>query len=120
MAEAVISVAVEVALSKVISILEDPISLAWDFKDELNKLRSSLSLTRTFLQDAERRQLDEPVKVWLEQLRDIASKTDDVLDEIAYEHLRRKVDTRKRTQEKTHQIYDVRREYRLLFGHHTG
>ncbi|KAK8618981.1 hypothetical protein V6N13_132951 [Hibiscus sabdariffa] len=98
MAEAVISAAVEVALSKAISVLEDQINLAWDFKDDLNKLRSSLLLTRAFLQDAERRQLDEPVKVWLEQLRDIACKADVVLDELAYEHFRRKVDTRKRTQ----------------------
>ncbi|GMJ08863.1 hypothetical protein like AT3G14470 [Hibiscus trionum] len=92
MVEAVIAAAVEVALSKAISILEDPINLAWDFKDELNKLRSSLALTRAFLQDAERRQLDEPVKLWLEQLSHIASKADDVLDELAYEHHRRKVD----------------------------
>ncbi|GMI78130.1 hypothetical protein like AT3G14470 [Hibiscus trionum] len=100
MVEVVISAAVEVALSKAISILEDPINLAWDFKAQLNKLRSSLALTRAFLQDADRRQLDEPVavKLWLEQLSDIASKADDVLDELAYEHLRRKVDTRKRTQ----------------------
>ncbi|KAE8718473.1 hypothetical protein F3Y22_tig00110013pilonHSYRG00303 [Hibiscus syriacus] len=90
MADTVISVAVQLALSKAISILEDPINLAWDFKDDLNKFRSSLSLTRAFLQDAERRQLDESVKVWLEQLRDIASKDDDILDELAYEHIRRK------------------------------
>ncbi|KAK8619004.1 hypothetical protein V6N13_132973 [Hibiscus sabdariffa] len=92
MADAVIGAAVEVALSKAISILEDQINLAWYFKDDLNKLRSSLALTRAFLQDAERRQLVEPVKLWLEQLNDIACKADDVLDELAYEHLRRKVD----------------------------
>ncbi|KAK8619011.1 hypothetical protein V6N13_132980 [Hibiscus sabdariffa] len=98
MAAAVISVVVEVALTKAISILEEQINLAWDFKDELGKLHSSLALTRAFLQDAERRQLDEPVKVWLEQLRDIAYEADDVLDALAYIHLRRKVDTRMRTQ----------------------
>ncbi|KAK8511433.1 hypothetical protein V6N13_024070 [Hibiscus sabdariffa] len=98
MAEAVLNAAVEMALSKAISILEDPINLAWDFQDDLNKLRSSLALTRAFLQDANRRQLDEPVKVWLDQLGDIACAADDVLDELAYQHLRMKVDTRKRTQ----------------------
>ncbi|KAL4291000.1 hypothetical protein GQ457_14G005080 [Hibiscus cannabinus] len=97
MADAVISVVVQVALTKAISILEEQINLAWDFKDELGKLHSSLALTRAFLQDAERRQLDEPVKVWLEQLRDIAYEADDVLDALAYVHLRRKVDTRMRT-----------------------
>ncbi|GMJ08868.1 hypothetical protein like AT3G14470 [Hibiscus trionum] len=91
MAEAVISAAVKVALSKAISVLEDPINLAWDFKEELNKLHSSLALTQAFLQDAERRQLDEPVKVWLEQLNDVACEADDVLDELAYQHLRMKV-----------------------------
>ncbi|KAK8619049.1 hypothetical protein V6N13_133018 [Hibiscus sabdariffa] len=98
MAEAVISAAVELALSKAISILEDPINLAWDFQDDLNKLRSSLALTRAFLQDANRRQLDEPVKVWLDQLNNIAYEADDVLDELAYQHLHMKVNTRKRTQ----------------------
>ncbi|KAK8608609.1 hypothetical protein V6N13_024026 [Hibiscus sabdariffa] len=97
MADAVIGVVVQVALTKAISILEEQINLAWDFKDELGKLHSSLALTRAFLQDAERRQLDEPVKVWLEQLRDIAYEADDVLDALAYVHLRRKVDTRMRT-----------------------
>ncbi|KAK8631356.1 hypothetical protein V6N13_080109 [Hibiscus sabdariffa] len=90
MAEAIIAAFIEVALSQAISILDDQLSLSWDFKAELNKLRSSLQLTRAFLQDAESRRLDdEPVKVWLQQLRDIAYVADDVLDELAYEHLRR-------------------------------
>ncbi|GMI93949.1 hypothetical protein like AT3G14470 [Hibiscus trionum] len=97
MDDAVIGAAVKVALSKSINILEDQINLAWDFKDELSKLRSSLAVTRAFVQDAERKQLDEPVKVWLEQLRDAAYQADDVLDELAYQHLQRKVDTRKTT-----------------------
>ncbi|PPS20356.1 hypothetical protein GOBAR_AA00245 [Gossypium barbadense] len=74
------------------SILEDQINLARDFKDKLSKFRSSLTLTRAFLQDAEKRQLDELVKFWLEQLRDIAYEANDVLDELAYEHVRWKVD----------------------------
>ncbi|KAK8549201.1 hypothetical protein V6N13_008878 [Hibiscus sabdariffa] len=90
MAEAIIAAFIEVALSQAISILDDQLSLSWDFKAELNKLRSSLQLTRAFLQDAESRRLDdEPVKVWIQQLRDIAYVADDVLDELAYEHLRR-------------------------------
>ncbi|XVF37523.1 hypothetical protein REPUB_Repub20aG0016000 [Reevesia pubescens] len=97
MAEAVISAVVDVALSKAISVIEEQINLAWYFKNDLNKLRASLILTRAFLQDAEMRQVDEPVKVWLEQLRDPAYEADDVFDELAYEHLRRKVDDRKRT-----------------------
>ncbi|XVF37476.1 hypothetical protein REPUB_Repub20aG0011400 [Reevesia pubescens] len=84
---------IEMALSKTVSIIEEQINLAWDFKDELNNLRESLILTRAFLQDAEMRQVDEPVKLWLKQLRDIACEADVVLDELAYEDLR----ARKRT-----------------------
>ncbi|XVF65833.1 hypothetical protein PTKIN_Ptkin09bG0282600 [Pterospermum kingtungense] len=91
MAKALITAAVKVALSKAISIIEQQFNfLGWGLKDELNKLRSSLILTRTFLQDAERKQVDEAIKVWLQQLRDVAYKADDVLDELAYEDIRRR------------------------------
>ena len=93
MAEAVISAAVEVTLSKAISIVEKQINLQWGFKDELNNLRVSLTMTHAFLQDAETRQVDQPVQVWLKQLKKIAGEADDVLDELAYEDLRRKVET---------------------------
>ncbi|XP_022761486.1 putative disease resistance protein RGA4 [Durio zibethinus] len=96
MAKAFIGAAVELALSKANSIIDEQINLAWGFQDELNKLRDSLNRTRAFFRDAERRQVDETVKVWLKQLEDIAYKADDLLDELAYEDLRRKVDTRKR------------------------
>ncbi|XVF37503.1 hypothetical protein REPUB_Repub20aG0014400 [Reevesia pubescens] len=79
---------IDMALSKIASIIEEKINLAWDFEDELNNLRKSLILTRAFLQDAEMRQVDEPVKLWLKQLRDIAYEADVVLDELAYEDLR--------------------------------
>ncbi|GMJ01666.1 hypothetical protein HRI_003835800 [Hibiscus trionum] len=87
MAEAIIAAFIKVALSQAISILDDQLNLAWDFKHHLNQLRSSLQLTRAFLQDAESRRLDEPIKVWLQQLRNIAYIADDVLDELSYEHL---------------------------------
>ncbi|XVF29613.1 hypothetical protein REPUB_Repub15cG0137100 [Reevesia pubescens] len=93
MAEVLISVVVEVTLTKAISILEKQINLHWDFKDDLNKLRDSFTMTHAFLRDAETRQVDdEAVKFWLHQLRKIAAEADDVLDELAYEHLRRKVE----------------------------
>ncbi|XVF37489.1 hypothetical protein REPUB_Repub20aG0012600 [Reevesia pubescens] len=97
MAEAVIGAAVEVTLSKAFSIIEQQINLAWNFKDELDKLFASLRLTGAFLKDAMTRQVDEPVKVWLEELRGIANESAIVLDELAYEDLRRKVETWKIT-----------------------
>ncbi|XVE80878.1 hypothetical protein DITRI_Ditri15bG0016500 [Diplodiscus trichospermus] len=97
MAEAIISAAAEVTLSKAISIVEELINLRRGFKDELNNLIESLTMTRAFLKDdAETRKVDEPLGVWLKQLRKIASKADDVLDEFAYEDLRRKAETQMR------------------------
>ncbi|XVF29611.1 hypothetical protein REPUB_Repub15cG0136900 [Reevesia pubescens] len=93
MTEALISAVVDVTLTKAISILEEQINLHWDFKYDLNKLRDSFTMTHAFLRDAETRQVDdEAVKLWLQLLRRVASKADDVLDELAYEHLRRKVE----------------------------
>ncbi|XVE80871.1 hypothetical protein DITRI_Ditri15bG0015800 [Diplodiscus trichospermus] len=96
MAETIVTIILEVALSKAISIAEEQINLQRGFKDELNKLLQSLTMTRAFLRDAEARQVDEPVQIWLKQLRKIVSEADDVLDDLAYEDLRRKVETQMR------------------------
>ncbi|XVE80873.1 hypothetical protein DITRI_Ditri15bG0016000 [Diplodiscus trichospermus] len=96
MAEALISAAAEVTLSEAISIVEEQINLQRGFKDELNDLLRSLTMTRAFLKDAETRQVNEPLGVWLEELREIASKADDALDELAYEDLRRNAETQMR------------------------
>ncbi|XVE80874.1 hypothetical protein DITRI_Ditri15bG0016100 [Diplodiscus trichospermus] len=96
MAEAIISAAAEETLSKAISIVEGLINLRRGFKDELNELLRSLTMTRAFLKDAETKQVNEPLGVWLKELREIASKADDVLDELAYEDLRRKAETQMR------------------------
>ncbi|XVE80855.1 hypothetical protein DITRI_Ditri15bG0014300 [Diplodiscus trichospermus] len=97
MTEQIVATILEVTLPRVISIVENQIKLQWNFKDELNELRDSLTMTSAFLRDVETRQVDDKsVKVWLEQLKKIASKADDVLDELAYEDLRRKVETQMR------------------------
>ncbi|XVE80863.1 hypothetical protein DITRI_Ditri15bG0015000 [Diplodiscus trichospermus] len=92
MVDAIITSILDVTLSKVISIAEEQINIQLGFKDELNNLIESLAMTRAFLRDAETKQVDEPVQIWLKQLRKIASEADDLLDELAYEDLRRKVE----------------------------
>ncbi|XVE80893.1 hypothetical protein DITRI_Ditri15bG0017600 [Diplodiscus trichospermus] len=96
MAETILTIILEVTLSKAIAIVEEQINLQRGFKNELNKLLQSLTMTRAFLKDAETRQVDEPVQVWLKQLRQIAFEAADVLDELTYEDLRRKVETQMR------------------------
>ncbi|KAF2296363.1 hypothetical protein GH714_037574 [Hevea brasiliensis] len=67
--------------------------LAWNLKDDLKGLRDSLTMIRAVLLDAEEQQTKrEPVRLWLKKLREVAYEAEDVLDELAYENLRRKVE----------------------------
>ncbi|XVF65818.1 hypothetical protein PTKIN_Ptkin09bG0281400 [Pterospermum kingtungense] len=88
MAEAVITAAVDVTLSKAISIVENWIKNPRGSNGERKKLIHSLKMTRALLRDAETRQVDEAVQLWLEQLIEFASQADDALDELAYEDSR--------------------------------
>ena len=95
MAETVLSVVAEEILGRLISLATEQISLAWGFKDELMRLRESVEMIQDVLADAERRQVsDRSVMRWLQRLKDVAYDADDVLDELAYEVLRRKVEIR--------------------------
>ncbi|KAA3456454.1 disease resistance protein RGA2-like [Gossypium australe] len=103
MAEALLGAVLEEVVSKLISIAAEQISLALGFKKDLKRLGDSLQMIKAFFQDAEERQTkDEAVKVWLQRLKDVAYEADDVLDEFAYEILRRKVEIR----------YQIRRRVR--------
>ncbi|TYH81797.1 hypothetical protein ES332_D02G010500v1 [Gossypium tomentosum] len=58
------------------------------------QLGNSLEMIGAFLQDVEGNQKQmNSVKLWLKRLRDVAYEADEVLDEIAYEFLRKKVET---------------------------
>ncbi|XP_040943868.1 putative disease resistance protein RGA3 [Gossypium hirsutum] len=94
MAEAFVSAVVGEVASKAASVAVEMISLGWGFKDDMQRLGNSLEMIGAFLQDAEGNQKQmNSVKLWLKRLRDVAYEADEVLDEIAYEFLRRKVET---------------------------
>ena len=93
MAEAIVTDVAKEILSKVIPLVTEQISLAWGFKEELTRLRQSVEMIQDVLADAERKQVsDLLVRSWLQRLKDVAYDADDVLDELAYEILRRKVE----------------------------
>uniref|UniRef100_A0A2N9GJD8 Rx N-terminal domain-containing protein n=1 Tax=Fagus sylvatica TaxID=28930 RepID=A0A2N9GJD8_FAGSY len=94
MAELVLSVVAEGIMAKVMSLTSEHISSAWGFKEELRKLRESLTKIQAVLNDAEKRQVsDESVRIWLLELKDVAYRADNVLDVFGYEILRQKVET---------------------------
>uniref|UniRef100_A0A2K1XNR5 Disease resistance protein RGA3 n=1 Tax=Populus trichocarpa TaxID=3694 RepID=A0A2K1XNR5_POPTR len=82
--------AMEETLKRVISIAAEGIGLAWGLEGQLLKLEESLTMIQAVLQDAARRPVtDKSAKLWLEKLQGAAYNAEDVLDEFAYEILRK-------------------------------
>ncbi|EYU17630.1 hypothetical protein MIMGU_mgv1a024684mg [Erythranthe guttata] len=68
-AEAVGGVAIQFLLEKLISVSAEQINLYRDFKKDLQRLKSSLTMIQSFLNDAEKKQItDEAVERWLHKL----------------------------------------------------
>nr|TKR79658.1 putative disease resistance protein RGA4 [Populus alba] len=90
MAAELLTFALEETLKTVSSIAAEGIGLAWGLEGHLRKLNQSLTMIKDVLQDAARRAVtDESVKRWLQNLQDVAYDAEDVLDEFAYEILRK-------------------------------
>eukprot|EP00258_Populus_trichocarpa_P025154 XP_024441173.1 putative disease resistance protein RGA3 isoform X3 [Populus trichocarpa] len=89
-AELFLTFAMEETLTRVRSIAAEGIRLAWGLEGQLRKLEESLTMIKAVLKDAARRPVtDDSAKLWLEKLQDVAYDAEDVLDEFAYEILRK-------------------------------
>ncbi|GKV39361.1 hypothetical protein SLEP1_g47142 [Rubroshorea leprosula] len=92
MAELIVGPFMDVMISKVISVTTGQLNLAVGFKQQLEKLPGMLGMLKGVLQDAEQKKVSHSgVQGWLEELGKIVDEVDDVVDEIAYEHLRSEV-----------------------------
>nr|XP_027127394.1 putative disease resistance protein RGA3 [Coffea arabica] len=91
MADAAVSATIQVALQAVVSLAADHVNLAREFPEELKKLNDSAEMIGGFLAGADEQMHSPVVQIWLEQLEEEVFKADNVLDELNYENLRRKV-----------------------------
>nr|XP_027072810.1 putative disease resistance protein RGA3 isoform X2 [Coffea arabica] len=91
MADAAVSAAIKVALQAVVSLAAYHVNLAREFPEELKKLDKSAAMIRGFLAGADEDKHSSDVKIWLKQLEEEVFKADNVLHELNYESLRRKV-----------------------------
>ncbi|CDP17515.1 unnamed protein product [Coffea canephora] len=91
MADAAVSATIRVALQTVVSLAADHVNLAREFPKELERLEKSAAMIRGFLAGADKDMRRPGVQNWLEQLEDEVFKADNVLDELNYKNLRRKV-----------------------------
>ncbi|XP_065849951.1 putative disease resistance protein RGA3 [Euphorbia lathyris] len=93
MGDIVLGFAIERAMNRVLSLITEEIKRAWGLDEELTKLRDSLTMVHDLLQDAEEQQMSKlAVRCWLKKLKVWAYDAEDVLDDLAYEVLRRKVE----------------------------
>ncbi|GLT60525.1 hypothetical protein SLA2020_332880 [Shorea laevis] len=92
MGDLILSPVVDTTISNLISAVAQQISLAVSWKQELIMLQDKLLLIQAVLQDAGQRQVTDPaVKRWLVKLREVAYEADYILDEVAYESVKRRV-----------------------------
>ncbi|XP_022145177.1 putative disease resistance protein RGA3 [Momordica charantia] len=93
MAEFLWTFAVQEVLRKIVKVAAQQIGLAWGLEKELSKLTKWLLKAETILGDINRRKLHhDSVRLWMEDLQDVVHEAHDLLDELVYEDLRRKVE----------------------------
>ncbi|XP_059450853.1 putative disease resistance protein RGA3 [Corylus avellana] len=97
------------------------IGLLWSFKDELQKLRDTVSTIQAVLLDAEEKQAQNlAIKDWLQKLKDAMYDADDLLDDFSTQLLRRQVMTRDKKMAKEVCIFFSKSNqlvYGLKIGH---
>ncbi|KAK4591723.1 hypothetical protein RGQ29_016240 [Quercus rubra] len=95
------------------------IVLIWGVKDEIKKLKETVSTISVVLLDAEAKKHNNEVKLWLQRLKDAMFDADDLLDEISTEALRREVMTRDKKAKEVRIFFSKSNQlaYGLRMGH---
>ena len=93
MADMVVSFVVEQTLSRICTLVNEEIRVVRGLGHETERLQESLETVYDMLQEAEKKQVElKSVKRWLKQLKVAAYDAEDVLEELACENLRQKVE----------------------------
>ncbi|CDP03415.1 unnamed protein product [Coffea canephora] len=91
--DALLGSTTEVLVEKAINLASEQIGQFVGFKKDLEKLKDTLIGIQAFLRDAEKEQVTkEFVKRWLENLERVAFDAGNLLDDVNYEMIRRKVE----------------------------
>ncbi|KAK2638707.1 hypothetical protein Ddye_026502 [Dipteronia dyeriana] len=92
MAELILSAVLPVLFEKLMSPELLNFATQEGIRSKLKKLEKTLNMIEALLIDAEEKQLrNRAVKIWLDELQDLAYDAEDILDEYATEALRRKL-----------------------------
>ncbi|KAF2297000.1 hypothetical protein GH714_014583 [Hevea brasiliensis] len=79
------SAAVDHVIGLIVSTVQNEATLSVGINDELDEIRRELVSMKSFLHDAERKQvMSEVMKTWVADVRDIADQIEDLIDEYMY------------------------------------
>ena len=96
------------------------VALIWGVKDEINKLKETVSTISAVILDAEAKQHNsEAIKLWLQRLKDAMFDVDDLLDEISTEALWQEAMTRDKKAKKVRIFFSKSNQlaYGVGMGH---
>nr|XP_023876130.1 putative disease resistance protein RGA3 [Quercus suber] len=119
MAEGALSGVAKGIVGKAGDLAVQEIALIWGVKDEINKLKETVSTISAVLLDAEAKKHNNEVKLWLQRLKDAMFDADDLLDEISTEALRREAMTRDKKAKEVRIFFSKSNQlaYGLRMGH---
>ncbi|XP_058184531.1 putative disease resistance RPP13-like protein 1 isoform X2 [Rhododendron vialii] len=101
MAEALLIPAADAVLGSLLPLATNQINLAWGFKEDLEKLRKRLEIIQALLYDAEKKKItSQTMMAWLKKLKTAICDAENVLDELAYEDLREKIEVQNQMRNK--------------------
>ncbi|CAL5379900.1 unnamed protein product [Camellia sinensis] len=120
MAAPVVISAAQVILNNFIPLASEQIKLEWGFKEDLETLRRRLILIQSLLSDAENQRITSAsMREWLKNLKLVTCDAENVLDEFAYEALRRKLEVKNRMRNKVRNLFSLSNPlaFRLKMAH---
>ncbi|XP_047956509.1 putative disease resistance protein RGA3 [Salvia hispanica] len=87
-----VAAAIEVVVQNLINVLKEEYSLIRGLDGDAQQLQRTLGMIQAFLNDAEKKSItQDAVKFWLRDLEAVAFDADNVLDELSYHLLHKKV-----------------------------
>ncbi|KAG6383409.1 hypothetical protein SASPL_156839 [Salvia splendens] len=90
--EGVSSAAIDVLVQNLINLFKDEYSLLRGLDEDAQQLQRTLGTIQAYLNDAEKKSItQDAVKIWLRELEAVAFDADNVLDELSYHLLHKKV-----------------------------
>ncbi|KAL0388115.1 UNVERIFIED_CONTAM: putative disease resistance protein RGA3 [Sesamum radiatum] len=105
---AVVGASIRVLLQNLLSTPVEQLKIFWGFRKDLKKLQTSFLMIQDFLYDAEMQQVsNKAVNRWLKKLEAVAYDADNVLDELNYEVLGRKIKKSNRMKQKVQAFFSM-------------